>query len=482
LEFVLYNEGGARSRKERNAMKRSHQGQRILLLVIVGLAMAALAILYLTAPAPTVVTIRVINAETGAPLPGAQVLLDSRGGQALPAVLTDEAGVARFDDVPPGPAHSIQVQKVDFDLGSIAEAAFVEGQETEIVVQLTPHAGERLFVGLDKARVLEIDVASWLPVQTLVLPGASEAVVYHLRLHPTQPLLYAVAGDKGFILDSRSGATLAQMQVETGIDSLDLSADGRYLLVTTVEGGVDDSGTLGLIHLLALGAQSGEIITDSLLSATQGWSTGVILPGDVRVSAEAGDEAAAGSMPQVLWRPEGSHVYVLQAADATVRGMSPLVQAMMMGAYSMPVGPLRLQGSVVLSHDKQYAYTWHAGYLANGDKQVDFVTMIRTDDSTMISGEYPPGTSALAASPVKGELYILNSLLGTLTIRDLSGQGAQTLVAVGKQPELIAISGDGQRAYVGNRASQTISVIDLTAAEVVHTIDLPGEPNSLAIR
>jgi DNA-binding beta-propeller fold protein YncE len=461
-------------------MKRQRRGERILLLVIVGLA-AALVVLYLTAPPPTVLAVRVIDAETGAPLADAQVGAGPRNGLPLPVLLTDNAGVARFENAPPDPAYSIRVQKVDFDLGSKQDLAVTKEQETEVVVSLIPHSGEQLFVGLDKARIAEIDTASWLTVQVIHLPVAPEAQVYHLLLHPHEDLLYAVAGDRGLILDSGSGATLGQMQVETGIDTLDLSADGECLLVTTVPGGVDPSGAMGRVHLMALNSQSGEITADWLLPEIRGWAEGILqVSGGATIELVSQAQGAPASVPDMLWRPEGSNAHVLRAADPVVRGLNARSEQIMR-AYGVSVASHVLDGPLVLSRDRRYVLGWQQRYRFDGEWS-DLLATIGIADGTTRAENFPWGTSALAVAPLKDEVYLLNSLLGTLTIVDLTGQQAQTVVAVGNDPELIAIQGDGQRAFVGNRGSQTVSVVDLALGSVVFTVPLPGEPLSSAVR
>jgi len=92
------------------------------------------------------------------------------------------------------------------------------------------------------------------------------------------------------------------------------------------------------------------------------------------------------------------------------------------------------------------------------------------------------GTRALAASPTKQEVYVLNDYLGTLSIVDPSGQAPTTIIAVGKGPRALTISADGKWAYVANRVSHTISAVYLPSARVVHTIPLEGEPISLGLR
>jgi YVTN family beta-propeller protein len=426
-------------------MKTQRRAERILLLVIVGLAMAALMVLYVTAPPPTILTVRVIDAETGAPLPGARVEARPRNGAPLAAAFTDDAGIARFENAPPDPAYSIQVQKVDYELSLGQSVSVPEGRTTEFAVSLTPHAGDRLFVGLDRSRVARIDAASLLPIETLVLPGASEAPVRHLLVHPDRNLVYAVAGMRGYILDGTSGATLGRLVISDTVESLDLSVDGQHLYVSGVE---DDyaSGLLSRVHLLTLDARSGELVTDTLLTE--------ISPA-----------------MQVAWTPTGSRPEVL---EAVLRGPENL-------GY-IPVRSTLPRAGAVLSADGKVLFTWVRAYSSEREEMFDMLTIDPIEGGVMWHQDLPAGTTALAASPTKEELYVLNGQMGTLTILDWTGTRPRTLVAVGKQPDALSISRDGKWAYVGNRESQTISAIDLDSASVVLTIDVPGMPLSIAVR
>jgi YVTN family beta-propeller protein len=89
--------------------------------------------------------------------------------------------------------------------------------------------------------------------------------------------------------------------------------------------------------------------------------------------------------------------------------------------------------------------------------------------------------SAIAASPVRQELFVLNSSLGTLTIIDLTGERAQVLVPVGKQPEQLTVTSDGSRVYVADAEADSILVVDVDSASVSYVLPVPGEPLSLAI-
>lgn len=435
----------------------------VLLLAAAGLMLLALILLYVTAPAPTVLLVRVIDAETGNPLAGAAVQVQATGEQALPAAMTDESGVARFYELPPNPSYRLRVQQIGYDLTYKPQVEVPEGRETTVTVSLSPHVTERLFVGLNKAQVAVIDTASLLVMHLLVLPAPPQAPVRHLLTHPDRELLYAVAGDRGYILDIPSGQLLARMDVEGTIESLDLSADGRHLVITSLPEGYA-TGMPGLVHLLILDAQTGERLDDQPLSS-------------------------AALREQLLWRPDGTDIYLLWAANRSVWRFDEMI-AGMLGVYNIPTGPRRSRGTGILSGDGRYLYLFDPyAYVAVSSKSAMFpqgheyslLMTIQTDLGIVFSREVPP-ISALAASPTKREIYALNGALSTLYILDPMGTEPPTLLAVGAGPVALTVNADGRWLYVANLTSQTISVIHLPSAAVVETIQLPAGPLSLALQ
>lgn len=486
-------------------MNRSGRWSRVLVLALVGLVAVALATLYLTAPPPTRLTVWVVDGETGAPLAGASVEVRAAGEAALPTALSDESGAAHLDNVAPDPAYQVRVQSVGYEITSQAPVAVAEGAEVEVTVALAPATAGWLYVGLDQAQIVEIDAASGLVMRTIQVPGAPSAPVRYLRAHPTEALLHAVAGDEGLILDTDSGAVVARLAVEGPIESLDLSADGHYVLVTTVQGGIDASGMLGRVLLQTLDAHSGQLVGETLLTGSQSatlgatyWEAADNQPGKpltLTVPATGGQALALKAtgaqdtahlsldgdpVPELLWQPDGTDVIVLQVANRAVAAM-PERGRLSLGVNSVPVGPRRLRETGVLSADEAYLYSFGRYYSRQGES-ADYVELVATDDGTRLAEPYPLGIAALAASPVKLELYILNRDLGNLTLLDLTGERAQTVVAVGKSPQALTVSPDGTWIYVANTKSQSISLVHAPSASVAFTIPLPGEPISLAAR
>jgi hypothetical protein len=438
-------------------VSRRDRRRQILFLGFVGLVLITAVVLYATAPPPTILFVRVLDANTGAGLPGARVEIQQPGQPPMPAANTDEAGTARFAHPRPDTSYSIRVQKPDYGFALQEGVSVPESQETEVVVQAVPQPGGRLFVGLTQARLAEIDTASLLVLRTIVLPAAPYAPVRHLRLHPQENLLYAVAGTQAFII-STSGVVLAESDMEGTVDSLDVTQDGKYLLLTGTSQG-DASTVVAQRHLWILDARTGALVEDGPLSRSGG---------------------AAGE--GIAWQPDGTDADLLRAVSLAVssmpaRGQTPL------GLGHVPTAALRHPNKVILSPDEEYLYTLQQGFYSNDTGQVPEVLLsISTEDGLWTQQEMPPGASALALSPTGDELYALNAKLGTLTIISMAGGRPQTVVPVGKEPHVLTVSADGRWAYVGDSQEQAIVVVDLPSPSVWFTIPLRHEPLSLAVR
>jgi len=445
-------------------------------LLAVGLAVGALVLLYLTAPSPTVLIVKVSDVPTGKPLPEAEVQVQAQGEQPLPAVTTDEKGTARFRDLPPGSTYVVRVQMIDYDLVFQPQVVVPEGEETTISIPLAPHPGDRLYVGLDWARVTEIDTASLLPVRIIRMSDWNLGPISHIRAHPNKDLLYTIVDGQGYIVESRYEKSLGRLRAKGEIGSLDLTADGRYVLAI---GAVDDS----VSRLFTFDAESGKLVTDTLL-------------------------VADGRVPEIVWQPDGTDMYVLMAARRLVWTWGN--GAPVWGWAGIPTGSSHQRG--VTSADGRYLYMQSSTSLVEAPETKaltstvplsstqgltgtlyvagsqapgrDIVVGVPTDPggAQLMSQPLAQGTCALAASPITDEVYVLNNYLDTLSIVDPTGQAPTTIIAVGKGPIALTISADGKWAYVANRGSLTISAVYLPSARVVHTIPLDGEPFSLGLR
>ena len=421
-------------------MEERRRGPRILLLVGAALMLAAVVLLYVTAPPTTTLTVRVVGTETEEAVAGAVVQVQAPSEQALPAAVTDEGGIARFRDIPPDAAYEVRVQAIDHDLTFAPPVAVPRGEETEITVPVAQRAGGRLFVGLYGARVAVVDTASLLTLQTFRLPGSSQDAVSHVRLHRDEEMLYAIAGEQGWILDSVSGTVLRQLQLGRHPDDVGLSSDERNLLALAYEGG-------GPAELAILDASAG-----GLLTSTQ--------------------TANPMTATQVFWSPDGGPAYLVDPSTRSLRALEREVRQVLERTETGAHGQ-----QSYLSADGQYRYTWSAEPFAG--LQETYLTDLRPVPRLR---SLPRNSAAWSLSAGREELYVLDYLMGTLSIVDLTGQGRSSLVAVGKYPAAVVVSRDGEWAFVANQGSRTVSAIYLPTRSVLHSIALPGAPFSLALR
>lgn len=434
-----------------------------MLLAVVMLILTAWILLYLVAPSPTVLVISVIDAETGDALSGVSVLVRAPSAQPLVMGTTDETGVVRFQDLSPGPGYSLRLQHVDYDLALEPQVIVVEGQETQITVSLTPHPTGRLFVGMDGGMIAEIDTASLLVVCVIHLAGEREQV-NHLITHPSEKLLYAVSGAEGYILNAQNWTLLAEFQVKGNVESV--STDGEHLWLVT---GRDADANVSLsARLSADGALRVMAVSDG------SEVTGQLLTLDARTGALLASKSTVDSRLafQLIWRPSGAEVYVIDPFGQSlwVLGAGPR-QVL----DHTPTGAYPKEG--FLSADGHYRYTWATAFVKDRQRtrRVDWIPLLPQKS-------VPLTRTALALSPTHRGVYVLDAWLGTLSILDPTGTEPRILLPMGKQPVALAVSADGTRAYVANQKSQTISVVHLPTSSVVHTIPVPGEPLSLAVR
>src|SRR5260370_3806821 len=76
----------------------------------------------------------------------------------------------------------------------------------------------------------------------------------------------------------------------------------------------------------------------------------------------------------------------------------------------------------------------------------------------------------------RSRLYLVNSNTGAVDIYDYANKFLAGSIRVGSTPVAAAISMDSKYLYVSNNASSTLSVIDLSASQVLQTVSLPSKP------
>ena len=75
-----------------------------------------------------------------------------------------------------------------------------------------------------------------------------------------------------------------------------------------------------------------------------------------------------------------------------------------------------------------------------------------------------------------GRAFVANIGSGTVTVIELGSGAKLTDIVTGEGAEGIDVSPDGREVWVGNRAADTLSVIDPESLEIVATVPCPGFP------
>ena len=207
-------------------------------------------------PYPNLVTVTVVDAETGGRLDGAEVLVKDSFGTVLASGRTDAAGIAEFAGITPGRA-AAEVRRLDYR-GARVKLSIPSTGPTRATVPLTADPDKRLLlpfdviVDTDHLRIMALDRASGLRADEIVNRQTAgqpfPAEIHFFYLLPT--------GDTGTPPDNLADApTLGTMRawglrfienlraIVARVTLLGLSAGGDVVLVTEATGAGFGSGS-----------------------------------------------------------------------------------------------------------------------------------------------------------------------------------------------------------------------------------------------
>lgn len=129
------------------------------------------------------------------------------------------------------------------------------------------------------------------------------------------------------------------------------------------------------------------------------------------------------------------------------------------------------------SNYREYAYVADAG--GNSVAVLDIVNM-REQAAVQVG----PRPVALAASPVRNEIYVVSQgtgTHGTFAILDAETNSVVATLPLAAEPSALAVSPDGRRVYVANAASNNVSVIDTDSRKIVGLVGVGEGPDALAV-
>ena len=112
----------------------------------------------------------------------------------------------------------------------------------------------------------------------------------------------------------------------------------------------------------------------------------------------------------------------------------------------------------------------------------DAVAVIRTDTNevtqTIPVGDRPRG---IAISPDGQEAYVVNAGDNTVSVINTASKTVVATIPVGDEPQGVAFAPDGATAYVTNIEDNTVSVIDTATRTQTTTIAVGRSPQSIAV-
>jgi YVTN family beta-propeller protein len=110
-----------------------------------------------------------------------------------------------------------------------------------------------------------------------------------------------------------------------------------------------------------------------------------------------------------------------------------------------------------------------------------------SSDTPVKLGEVVVGVepNSVALTGTGGKAYVANTVSGTVSVLDVAGRTIIKTITVGAEPIAAVLSRSEARLYVANAMSGTVSVIDTSTDEVTATIEIPAtsgiHPRALAV-
>src|ERR1700740_2776550 len=127
---------------------------------------------------------------------------------------------------------------------------------------------------------------------------------------------------------------------------------------------------------------------------------------------------------------------------------------------------------------REYAYVTNGG---SGTVSIYDVVNVRRDRERAV-GQNPV---AVTASPRRNEVYVVNSGSGmgpgSVSVINAENNSIATTIPVHKRPVALALDPEGAKAYVANLASNSVSVLDLSARREEAVIGTGEEPAALRV-
>jgi YVTN family beta-propeller protein len=277
------------------------------------------------------------------------------------------------------------------------------------------------------------------------------------------------------VIDTAAGKVVATIPVAAGPHGMGISADGRWLYVTS-----DGSSTLSVIDTatdrVARTIEVGKTPNGVALTP-DGRLLLVAVYGEDRIAfVDTATQAVAGTVAvakphTVSIRPDGRVAYVtMQEPGHFALAVVDLTTRTVIRTIALDKTPRELE----FGHDGKAVYFTEAGVSA---------VEVLDPASYKIVAEIPTGASPHYVNFFRGTTLgmVVVQGPGELLLFDPVKNKPVRRIVVGRQPHWAALLGDGKTAYVTNEGSNDVSVVDLASGKT-GTIAVGNAPRKVVVQ
>ena len=275
------------------------------------------------------------------------------------------------------------------------------------------------------------------------------------------------------------------------------TVSGTVTLTATASDNVGVAGVQFLVDGTTLGAE------DTTSPYGVSWNTTTATNGTHTLTAVARDAAGNTTTSTTVTvtvdnRPAPAVSFTAPANGATVSGTVTLSATATDNAGGSGVAGVqfKLDGANLGAEDttSPYSVSWNTTAVTNGTHTLTALardaagnTTTSTAVTVTVANAVGTTTSINVGSDPNGvaivgnRAYVANGASDTVSVIDVNTQQILATIPLGHTPTYVVANPDGERAYVSNRDSNSVSIISTATNWVTHTIAVGSRPQGVAV-
>jgi YVTN family beta-propeller protein len=340
----------------------------------------------------------------------------------------------------------------------------------------------RLHRGLDdpdRAPGSVLDSAEWMPTETAIAAIPVGGRVHDIVVSPDGERVYVAQSDLIMVIN-RLHSIVARIPVRGPAKSLVMDVDGGQLFVVHYDGSVLVIDTRDYTAQTPWDGCASDVVVSPdgryLYAAhnqvTDSGAKGVVSVVDIACATTLA-EVPVNDVAALVASPDGSRLYAI-SCDRRTYYQYPAGWLTIIDTASYAVVETIAVGAnpetVTVSPDGAYLYITHYD-----TSSVSAVNLTTGSASAIALRDAP---LAVVFTPDSAHAYVGN--VHSCTMIDTTTNDADDINA-GDLPRGLQLSPDGKQAYVTNFGVCTLSVIDTITNSIATTVDVPGYPEVVAV-